>query len=302
MEQDEKFGILYTAGAYFLWGLLPIYWKLVDEVPAGQILAHRIVWSFVFVSVLVLITKKGRPFLHAFKALFQTKKQAVQLLAASLVITLNWLTFIWAVNSGHVVQASLGYYINPLVSIVLGIVFLKEGISRRLIVSFILASLGVLYLTFSYGVFPWVSIVLALSFAFYGLIKKTISIGPMFGLTIETMFVTPIALIYLSAVSNPALTLESAITPTGLLLMGAGAATAVPLLLFAAGAQKIPLSMVGFLQYIAPTLMLILGVFVYNEVFTSAHFIAFVLIWSALFIYMSSWFKRASRKDRQAEH
>nr|WP_246569764.1 EamA family transporter RarD [Lentibacillus saliphilus] len=290
MRQDKS-GMIYATLAYFLWGLLPIYWKLVDRVPAIEILAHRVVWSFVFMSALVILLRKNKAFFRDFKALLQNKKQTLGMALASIMISINWLTYIWAVNSDHVVQASLGYYINPLVSILLGVIVLREKLSRRQMVSFMLAAIGVLYLTFSYGVFPWISILLAVSFGLYGLLKKTVQIGSVFGLTIETMFVAPIAVIFLLTTEGPAFTFETATTPTGLILIGAGAATAIPLLLFASGARRIPLSMIGFLQYLAPTIMLILGVFVYGEVFSQAHLIAFSLIWTALFIYMGSALK-----------
>lgn len=287
-DKEFKLGVFYAAGAYLLWGFLPIYWKSIHDVSAGEILAHRIVWSFVFMIMLLLLTKKWREFLQECKVILKDKKKLLGITLASFVISINWLIFIWAVNSDHVIQASLGYYINPLISIVLGMIVLKEKLTKWQIVSFLLAAIGVIYLTFNYGVFPWISIILAFSFAIYGLLKKTVSINSMFGLTIETLIVMPIALIYLIMVQVKATALPSFDLTLTLLLLGSGVATAVPLLLFASGAKRIPLSMVGFLQYFAPTLMLILGVFLYHEVFTHAHLIAFIFIWSALAIYTAS--------------
>ncbi|WP_192869502.1 EamA family transporter RarD [Lentibacillus sediminis] len=300
MQQQEKLGMIYAASAYLLWGFLPIYWKLADAAPPGEILAHRIVWSFIFMLIIIIISRKWTSFLGESKALLKNKKRLAGITAASVFISLNWLTFIWAVNSDYVIQASLGYYINPLVSILLGILVLKERTTRRQNVSFILAGIGVVYLTVSFGVFPWVSLVLALSFAFYGLLKKQIDVSAMTGLTIETMIVTPLALIYLFVLPETAFSLADPVSTLNLLLMGAGVATAIPLLLFASGAKKIPLGLVGFLQYIAPTIMLILGVFLYNEPFTSAHLVAFILIWFALFLYMSSAYRRPRSQRKSA--
>ncbi|MFD1851951.1 EamA family transporter RarD [Oceanobacillus bengalensis] len=296
MGKQKKLGIVYTAGSYLIWGILPIYWKWIDHVPAGEILAHRIIWSFVFMLVIVSFTRNGSRFIQACKHLLKDRKMLLSITLASILISVNWLTFIWAVNSDHVIQASLGYYINPLISILLGIIVLKEKSSTSQLIAFILAGAGVLYLTFSFGVFPWVSLILAFSFAFYGLLKKTVNINSMFGLTIETLIVSPIALIYLFTLTDNAFSAVPFFTSTNLVLIGAGIVTAVPLLLFGSGTKSIPLAMVGFLQYIAPTLMLISGVFLYNETFTSAHLIAFLFIWSALLIYMGSHYKRPVRK------
>lgn len=298
-QSNAQLGIFYTATAYLIWGVLPIYWKLVDDVPAGQILAHRIIWSFLFMICIVTITRKSRAFLTEVRAIMTDRKKRAGITLAAVVISLNWLVYIWAVNAGHVVEASLGYYINPLVSIAMGVLFLKEKLSQVQILSFALAGVGVIYLTFSFGVFPWISFVLALSFALYGLLKKTVDISAMFGLTVETMIVFPIALIYLFALPNQSITFDWSLSTTNILLIGTGIATAVPLLLFAFGAKIIPMVTLGFLQYIAPTLMLIIGVFMYHEVFTTAHLIAFICIWTALMMYMGSIYATARKTRRQ---
>lgn len=299
MEQnEEKIGIIYTASSYLLWGFLPIYWKLVQEVPAGEILAHRIIWSFLFMVAVILFSRKWRLFVKECKLIIKDKRKLIGISLASVMISLNWLTYIWAVNSDHVIQASLGYYINPLVSILLGIIVLNETLTRQQLLSFILAGVAVIYLTISYGVFPWIALSLAFSFGLYGLLKKTVDVGAMFGLAIETMIVTPLALIYVPLFTENTFVQNDPLSSTNLLLIGAGIATAIPLLLFASGAKKIPLSMVGFLQYIAPTLMLIIGVFMYHETFTTAHLIAFSLIWIALIIYMGSTYRRPSKRRK----
>lgn len=281
-------GILAAALSYVIWGFLPLYWKLLDDVSAGEILAHRIVWSFVFMLFILIIAKKLNLFWTDLKELMIHRKRFIAITSASVIISFNWVLYIWAVNTDQVVQASLGYYINPLISILLGIFVLKEKLTFWQMISFALAFIGVIYLTVHFGTVPWIALLLAISFGIYGLIKKMVNLGAMSGLAIETMFITPIALIFLSFIHTGGSGAFANGALQTLLLMGAGVATAVPLLLFASGAKKIPLSMIGFLQYIAPTLMLIIGVFLYNEPFTKYHLTAFVCIWSALAIYYLS--------------
>ncbi|WP_112182262.1 MULTISPECIES: EamA family transporter RarD [Paraliobacillus] len=301
-NKELKIGIFFATFAYILWGFLPIYWKAVGDISAGVILSHRIIWSFIFMILLLLITRKWHSFIRECYTIIHNKKKLSGLILASFVISGNWLIFIWAVNSDHVIQASLGYYINPLLSILLGIVVLKETLNKWEVFSVALAGIGVLYLTVHYGVFPWISLLLALSFAIYGLVKKVVDIPSLYGLTLETFIVFPLALLYLAmhpADSGSLINMWYSPLTAGL-LMGAGVVTAVPLLLFASGAKRIPLSMIGFLQYIAPTLMLIIGVFVYKEAFTSAHLIAFVCIWTALAIYTLSKIRSFRNNRRKA--
>lgn len=300
-QNAEKVGILYAAGAYIIWGFLPIYWKFIDQIPAGEILAHRIIWSFIFMLIIVFSFRKWSGFIQECKSILKDMKKLISITVASLFISLNWLTYIWAVNSDHVIQASLGYYINPLVSIILAIIVLKEKLTKSQTLSVILAGLGVFYLTVSYGVFPWVSLFLAFSFALYGLFKKVVDIPAMYGLTIETMIVTPIAIIYLLFLPKNTFSLLTIASTENLLLLGAGIVTALPLLMFASGARRIPLAMVGILQYIAPTLMLLIGVFLYHEVFSVEHLIAFGMIWLALIIYLGSIYRFPLRKLKAAE-
>lgn len=286
--KQQKEGIIYAALSYFIWGLIPIYWKFVQHVSAGEILAHRVLWSFVFMIILLLLINKWRGFLSFVKEIVYQPKKLAALLTASILVSINWGIFIWAVNSGHILQTSLGYYINPLVSVLLGVVVLKEKLSGAQILSFTLAGIGVLILTLHYGEIPWVALSLAVSFGLYGLAKKMIKVDAEIGLTLETMMVTPLAIIfmvYLLFTSKP-LFFESA--STSFLLMGGGIATALPLLFFAKGAQKVPLSMMGILQYIAPTMTLLIGVFMYHEPFTKIHLLSFIFIWSALLIYAAS--------------
>ena len=293
-KNDIKVGAIQAGFSYFLWGLLPIYWKFLDQVNAQEILANRIFWSFIFMVIILVITRKGSLFVATLKGFAENKKQMVALTIASLLISVNWFVYIWAVNSGHMIEASLGYYINPLISILLGMLVLKEKLTVAQRVSFILAAIGVVIITVSHGVFPWIAITLALTFGLYGLAKKMINVESSVGLTLETMVLTPIAAIYMIYLFlNGTNSLFTANSVTDLLLIGAGPATAIPLLYFAKGAQKIPLSLLGFLQYISPTLTLILGVFVYQEHFSKIQLLSFMFIWAALVIYSLSktkWF------------
>ncbi|XJZ26491.1 EamA family transporter RarD [Bacillota bacterium Lsc_1132] len=288
-SSEQKQGAIQAGFSYLLWGLLPIYWKLLEKVAAKEILANRIFWSFVFMIVVLLITKKWGLFIGTLKGFAVNKKQMYALAIASFLISINWFIYIWAVNSGQMIEASLGYYINPLVSFLLGMIVLKERLTGAQYVSFFLAAAGVLIISFSYGRFPWIAIALALSFGLYGLAKKLINVESSVGLTLETLVMTPFALIYMIyLLFNGASAFLSAGAGTDVLLVGAGAATAVPLLYFAKGAQKIPLSLLGFLQYIAPTITLILGIFMYGEHFSKVQLLAFLFIWSALTIYSIS--------------
>ncbi|KIL46333.1 EamA family transporter RarD [Jeotgalibacillus campisalis] len=294
MENEERKGILFAAFAYALWGLLPIYWKFLSQVNPDEILANRVFWSFWFMIVLLAVNGNIRAFKAEGFSLLKKKKRLFALFAASALISINWFFYIWAVNTNQMVEASLGYYINPLVSVLLGVIVLKEVLSKAQVVSFILALIGVLIITISYGVFPWIAFTLAFSFGLYGLVKKMIKVDPAIGLTLETLTIMPIALLYMGYLfqsSSPAL--FSGNWTTDLLLIGAGAATAVPLLFFAKGAQKIPLYMIGFLQYIAPTLTLILGIFIYKEPFSLIDLISFLFIWSSLTLFTfsrSKWY------------
>ena len=292
MDGKEKQGIIWAAAAYLIWGVLPIYWKLVGDIPSGEILAHRIFWSFITTALTVVLIGQGRKLIEDFKGLWKRQKDFWSLFAASILISGNWFLFIWAVNNGHIVQTSLGYYINPLLSILLGIVFLKERLTKAEKSAVLLAAAGVLIITISFGQFPWLSFGLATSFAIYGLAKKTIHLDPLRGLTIETLFIAPFAAIYLAVVwkgGSPAFLHSGA--GMDVLLILSGAATALPLVLFAKGAQNIPLYLLGFLQYIAPTLMLFLGVIIYGEPFGMVELVAFSFIWAGLILVTASKFR-----------
>ncbi|KAB7667985.1 EamA family transporter RarD [Bacillus sp. B1-b2] len=303
MEKNNiRNGVLYAAVAYLIWGLFPIYWKNLQGVGADEILASRVLWSFVFMAIILTFTRKWKLFYQTLLSFKKNKKQGLMLFIASILVSCNWFIYIWAVNSNKIIETSLGYYINPLVSVLLGIIVLKEKLSKIQYVSVALAGIGVFIITFSHGAFPWVAISLALTFGLYGLAKKLIKIDSEIGLTLETMFITPFALLYLGylfikgdhAFLNVSASLD-------VLLMTSGVLTAIPLLFFAKGAQRIPLSMLGFIQYLTPTLTLILGVFVYHEPFTSSHLLSFMFIWLALTIYSLSKTKLFSKSRKHKE-
>ncbi len=275
-------GIWSAVGAYAAWGLIPVYFKWLGHVPTLQVIGHRILWSCLMLCAVLLVTRQWRNFL---KTALQARVIGVYL-AAALLVSTNWLIFVWAVNAGFIVETSLGYFINPLISVLLGVVLLGERLRRWQWLPIGLATLGVLYLTFALGSLPWISLTLAFSFAIYGLIKKTAPLGPLRGLTLETGLLMLPAAIYLVYLDG---TGEGAFLHTGMgfdiLLIGAGLVTAVPLLLFASAAQRIPLALLGVLQYIAPTLQFLLGVLVYKEAFTHTQLIGYGMVWVALLIF-----------------
>lgn len=289
MLENERQGVIWAIGAYLVWGVLPIYWKWLGHVPSSEILTSRVLWAFVFTLLFVVVMRNSKLLIIDIQTLWQNQKAFWSLFLASALISANWFLYIWAVNHNHLVETSLGYYINPLISVLLGIFFLKERLTVAQKLAFVIALVGVIILTISYGRFPWLAFALAISFAIYGLMKKTIPLDAVRGLTIETLFIVPFALIYYIYlfVTDQAIFFHSD-PQTDMLLVLTGAATAIPLVLFAKGAQRIPLYMIGFLQYIAPTSMLFLGVIIYGETFNGIDFLSFSLIWLALILFTVS--------------
>lgn len=299
---EEKKGTLLTILTYTIWGFLPIFWKQVDHVPADELLAGRIFWAFWLTLGFIVLMGGGKQLLADLKSLWASKKTFFLLMLASFLISANWFFYIYAVTNDRIVETSLGYYINPLISVLLGSFFLKEKLSPAVKVAFILAAIGVSIITISYGTLPWLALGMAFSFAFYGLIKKTIQLNALRGLAIETLFVLPFATayyIYLFSIDRAAF-LHSGIS-TDLLVVLSGFLTALPLLLFAMGAPLIPLYMIGFLQYIAPSLMLLIGVFIYGEAFGLVSIVSFSFIWGALILFTGSKIMEA-RRVRKNRH
>ncbi|MCL4802795.1 MAG: EamA family transporter RarD [Anaerolineae bacterium] len=275
-------GMIYAAAAYVMWGLLPLYWKALDDVPADQILANRIVWSLVFVS-LILTARHNWDWLSG--TLHRPRVLATFALSG-VVLGINWFIYIWAVNAGFIVETSLGYFINPLVNVLFGYLFLKERLRPAQWFALAIALSGVLYLTFSYGAFPWIALTLAFTFGIYGFLRKTAPLNSAEGLFLETavLFLPAIGFLLLQQMRGVG-AFGQINMATNLLLIGAGLVTSVPLLLFAAGARRITLTSLGLLQYIAPTLQFLIGVLIFNEPFGISRLIGFGLIWLALIFY-----------------
>lgn len=275
-------GILYGIGAYALWGFFPIYWKFLHNVPALQVIGHRIGWSFILLLAYVLLTRQWIEFRSV---AFKWKTIGIYAVAAVL-LSFNWLIYVWGVNAGFIVETSLGYFINPMLSVLLGVIFLRERLRLLQWIPVGLAAIGVVYLTFAYGRLPWIALSLAFTFGFYGFVKKLSPLGSLYGLTLETGIVFPVALIYLFVVgANGTGHFMRDGAWVDVLLMGGGIVTTIPLLMFASAAKQIPLTVVGLLQYIAPTLQLLIGVFVYKETFDFSRFVGFGIVWVALIIF-----------------
>jgi chloramphenicol-sensitive protein RarD len=264
-----------------MWGFFPVYWKLLHGVPALEIVAHRLAWSLVFLAVIVSV-------LRGWQDLRQSINRRVLLvyLAAGVVLTINWLVYIYGVNAGFVVETSLGYFINPLVSVLFGVIFFREKLPPSKWVPVLLAAAGVLYLTVSYGALPWIALALAFSFGLYGLIKKLSPLSALPGLTLETaaMFVPAVGYLAILEAQGAGSFGHVGLLENVLMVL-AGVVTAVPLLLFSSAARSIPLSTIGILQYIAPTIQFSLGVFVYGESFTTQRLIGFSIVWLALILF-----------------
>lgn len=295
MTSEYKKGIFFALGAYVLWGILPIYWELIDHIGAFEILAFRIIFSMIFMILLLVVGRKQREaFLRDVNHLFIHPVQLVAIIVAGYVITINWGTFIWAVTNGHVLQSSLGYYINPLVSIVLALIFLKERFNKFEWLAIIFALIGVLYMTIKIGEFPFVSIMLALSFGVYGLLKKIVHIDAISSIAIECIVTAPAGIIYVIYLWQQH-HMTFGFNMSSFWLVFSGAVTAIPLILFSAGAKRIPLSLTGFIQYVGPTIMFILGIFVFKEKFDVHQLITFIFIWIGIILYSISQYMNIKR-------
>lgn len=300
MGQNDNFkkGFASALGAYMLWGILPIYWKLVGNVPAKEIIAHRIFWSLVFMLAVVLITNRKQQMHTELLQLLKKPASLLALVAGTVLITINWFIFIWAVNENRVIETSLGYYISPLVSILLGIIVYKERLSWGQGIAVSLAAAGMLYMIMHFGSVPWFAISLAISFGLYGLCKKIAVLTPITSITLETLIVAPFALLYLSYIHFQGMTSFEGLSLTSALLVGSGIVTPIPLLLFANSANYLPLTIIGFVQYLAPTISLLIGIFLYNEAFTAIHSVSFGLIWAGLFVFSLSSIRFSGQEKR----
>ncbi|CAH0532287.1 Protein RarD [Vibrio stylophorae] len=281
-EASTRQGVLLALAAYTMWGIAPIYFRALEQVPALEVVSHRIIWSLILLIVLISC---GRNWGYIRQLLRQPKQMAI-LFVSACIIGVNWLVFIWAVNHGHMIDASLGYFINPLVNVVLGMLFLGERLRPWQWGAVALAATGVSLELYQFGSLPWVALVLACSFGIYGLLRKKVNLGAQSGLFIETLVLFPVALGYLALFANsPTSDLSQNSWTLNLLLLSAGLITMLPLLCFTAAATRLPLSTLGFFQYIGPSLMFMLAILVYNEPFSLSKGFTFVFIWAALLVF-----------------
>jgi len=278
--KNSKTGLIFGVSAYVLWGLFPLYWPLLEPAGAFEIVGHRAVWSLVFCVIALTLTKAIKPAIATMKR----PRVFIKLFAATALVSINWIVYIWATNNGHVVEASLGYYINPIIIIAIGVLLLKEKMRKLQWASVSIAAFGVLVLTIDYGRLPWIALALALSWGTYGFIKKQLGLGALEGLGIETAISAPFYLAYLAWIGsqgdghftyNPGLTL---------LLIGSGVVTAIPLLLFNGAGNRLPYTIIGLLQFITPTLQFSIGVWVRHEEMSQARWAGFLIIWTALVV------------------
>lgn len=296
-REQEVSGVLYALTAFGIWGISPVYFTAVEAVPSLEVLAHRVVWGMLLLFTILLVKRRAWRVVYELRAARRLRFY----LATTLVLSANWLTFIWAVQHQHVLAASLGYYINPLVSVMLGVLFLGERLSAPQVLAVALATGGVLNLVLGYGAVPWISLILAFSFGTYGLLRKKAGVDAMIGLAIETLLLAPVALLYLGVLAERGIGAFGRLGwPMDLLLSLSGPVTALPLLCFLEGARRLRLSTVGLLQYLAPTLQLLLAVLLYHEPFHRSQLITFACIWLALGLYSFDAFfaRRGDQKPR----
>lgn len=278
-------GVLYATSAFLCWGLFPLYFHAIGDVPPMEILAHRMLWSLLFLVVVLTARSQWRWLPDVLKK----PKVVWSFIASALLLSANWFVYIWSVKNGHVIDASLGYFINPLVNVLLGQLVLKEHLRRGQWLAVAIAAAGVLWLTVQAGQLPWIALILGCTFGGYGLLRKTAALAALEGLSFETLILFPLALAYVAwlAMHGQNAFLNAPSDTTRWLLVAAGPITAIPLLLFAAGARRIPMAVLGMLQYLSPTIQMLLGLWVFHEAFSAERMAGFIVIWSALAVYMA---------------
>ena len=292
---ETRRGLIVGAAAYAMWGVFPLYWTLLKPAGAIEILAHRVFWSLAVMAVLVVALRR----VSQFKEILSTPRTRMFIMVASVVIAVNWGAFIWGVNNGHVVETSLGYFINPLVTVMMGVVLLGERLRRLQWVAMGIATVAVLGLTIEYGRPPWVALVLAFSFGTYGLAKKKANAGAVESLALETLLLAPIALGYLLFLgSQGTSSFGNAGTGHAALLVSTGIVTAIPLICFGAAATRVSMTTLGLLQYLAPTIQFVLGLVVFHEPMTAMRWVGFILVWVALAIFTFELVKHRRRQLR----
>lgn len=293
-------GILYGLSAYVLWGMFPLFFKQLQAASAIEVVLHRMVWSLVFVLIVLAVLRRWNWLGDVRRSPALLGKFAV----SALLLAGNWLSYVWAVNNGHVLDASLGYFILPLINVALGFIFLHERPRKAQWVAFALAASGVLWMAVQSGHVPWLALLIAMTFGFYGLMRKTATLGALEGMSLETMLLAPLAVVALlwAGPSGPGSQWPAHDAHTWLFFLLSGPVTAIPLLLFAAGARRVPLSTMGFLQYITPSILALMGVFLYGETFAGPRAVGFVFIWVALLLYTAEglWAGRRAAAARAA--
>lgn len=292
-NRETRKGLYYALGCYAFWGMFPLYWYPLKGSPmdAAQIMAHRVLWSAVFAAVLLLVFRQGAAVWQALRR----PKLLAMFAASALLIGSNWLLYLWAINSGHVLDASLGYFINPLFTVLLGCVFLREKLSSWQLLAVVLAIAGIVWLAWPAGHMPWIALGLALSFGGYSLVRKTAPMAALPGLALETLLLLPLALAYFAycAANGSLVGLERLSVGQNAVLLASGAATTLPLLLFTAGARRISLSLLGILQYLSPTLQLLCGVFLFHEQLGGSRLQGYALVWAGVAVFLlAAWLPR----------
>jgi len=299
--KEQKQGIINMLIAHAMWGIYPLYWRFLQSIRPTEILINRMLWSFVTLLIVIISLRLVEPLKEAISELLANKKKLALLIFAAVMIGINWFTFTYAIVSDRLLEASLGYYINPILSILIGVIFLKEKLNKYQVIAVLIASAGVLFLAISHGAFPWISLILAFTFGFYGLAKKLIGINPFLSLFLETAILLPISTFFFTSwlIDHTSTFLQPNIAYI-LLLIGAGFITIAPLYFFSQAANKLPLKILGFMQYIGPTLQVLVAVFIIGETFGTERFITFGFIWVACFLYSISHLlqKKANEKAR----
>lgn len=293
-DRELKIGVLSALGAFFIWGLSPLYYRAIGEAPALEIIAHRAIWSLLFTLAMVAFSGQMRTLL----ALFRNYKIQLILLLSSLLVSVNWLGFIWAVNNGKALEASMGYFIMPIVMVLLGRLFLDERLNRNQVLSLLLVCLGVLNLLIALRQLPWIALLLSISFGFYSLVRKKVAVSALVGLTMECLFLAPMALVYLLILKQQDILVFGSREPSfDLLLIASGLVTALPLILFTSASKRLRLGTLGLLQYLNPTSQFLLALFLFNEPFSTHHLHTFILIWLGLAIFTLDSRNRMKRES-----
>ncbi len=298
-DQDRIAGLAAALGAFCIWGLAPLYFKLLGHVGADEIIAHRVIWSMAFLAI-VLVARDRRQLIARIRV---DRRVLAALMISAILIAINWLVFVYAINTNRVLSTSLGYFINPLVNVLLGMLIFRERLGRLQTIAVVLAFIGTAWMTVRVGRFPWIALMLAFSFALYGVVRKKTDVGPLIGLFWETLLMTPLALLWLFWLDRRGmLVFDFGSGGEAALLAGTGLVTLVPLVLFATGVRRLNLSTIGLMQYLAPSMTFVLAVFLFDEPFTSDHAVTFACVWTALILFtIAGWrhYRRARIPTRE---